>query len=69
MTTLVRITNIQKAVARECRYLEDVSKDNINRVTKAYLKQLKKDGYTVMEHNQTLESNAKRVNFFIDHED
>ena len=68
MTTLVRVGDIQKAVARECRYLEDVSKDNINRVTKAYLKQLKKDGYTVMEHNQPLESNAKRVNFFIDHE-
>ena len=69
MTTLVRITNIQKAVARECRYLEDVSKENINRITKLYLKQLKKDNCTVIEHKQTLGSNSKRVNFFIDQED
>ena len=32
-------------------------------------KQLKKDNYTVIEHKQTLDSNATRVNFFIDHED
>ena len=35
----------------------------------SYLEQLKKDGLTVMPHKQTLDSNATRVNFFIDHED
>ena len=69
MNTLVRIGDIQKAVAKECRYLGDTSKDAINTITKSYLKQLKKDNYTVMEHKQTLDSNATRVNFFIDHED
>ena len=69
MNTSVIIGDIQKAVAKECRYLDDASKDTINIITKSYLKQLKKDNYTVIEHKQTLDSNATRVNFFIDHED
>lgn len=69
MNTSLLIGNIQKAVAKECRYWGDASKDNITIITKAYLKQLKKDGYTIMPHKQTLDSNAIRVNFFIDHED
>ena len=69
MSTSIRIGDIQKAVAKECRYLNDASKDTINIITKSYLKQLKKDNYTVIEHKQTLDSNATRVNFFIDHED
>ena len=69
MNTSIIIGDIQKAVAKECRYLDDASKDTINIITKSYLKQLKKDNYTVIEHKQTLDSNATRVNFFIDHED
>ena len=69
MNTSVIIGDIQKAVAKECRYLDNASKDTINIITKSYLKQLKKDNYTVIEHKQTLDSNATRVNFFIDHED
>ena len=68
MNTSLLIGNIQKAVAKECRYWGDTSKDNITTITKAYLKQLKKDGYTITPHKQTLDSNSKRVNFFIDHE-
>ena len=69
MNISVKIGDIQKAVAKECQYLEDTSKDNINSITRLYIKQLKKDGYTIGEHCQTFDSNAKRVNFFIDHED
>ena len=68
MNTSLLIGDIQKAVAKECRYLGDSSKDNITIITKAYLKQLEKDGYTIMPHKQTLDSNSTRVNFFIDHE-
>ena len=69
MNTSIIIGDIQKAVAKECRYLGDASRDTINITTKLYLKQLKKDGFTVMPHKQTVDSNATRVNFFIDHED
>ena len=65
----VLIGKIQKAVATECRYLGDTSKDNITTITRLYLNQLKKDDYTVTPHKQTADSNATRVNFFIDHED
>ena len=65
----LRISDIQKAVAKECRYFDDASKDNITIITKAYLKQLKIDHINVRSHKQTLESNAKRVNFFIKNED
>ena len=64
----ILIGDIQKAVAKECRYLGDNSKDNITMITKAYLKQLKKDGRTIMRHKQTLYSNSTRVNFFIENE-
>ena len=69
MNTSIKIGDIQKAVAKECRYLGDTSKDTINIITKLYLNQLKKDGFTVMPHEQTIYTNAKRINFFIDHED
>jgi len=69
MNTSIEIGDIQKAVAKECRYLGDTSKDTINITTKLYLNQLKKDGFTVMPHEQAINTNAKRINFFIDHED
>lgn len=68
MSTSIRIGAVQKAVAKECRYWGDTSKENIKTITKSYLDQLKMDGFTVMPHKQTLNSNATRVNFFIDHE-
>ena len=69
MNTSIKIGDIQKAVAKECRYLGDTSKDTISFITKLYLNQLKKDGFTVIPHEQTIDTNAKRINFFIDHED
>jgi len=69
MSTSIIIGDIQKAVAKECRYLNDASRDTINIITKSYLNQLKKDGFTVMPHEQAINTNAKRINFFIDHED
>ena len=63
MSTSIRIGDIQRAVAKECRYLGDTSKDTINIITKSYLNQLKKDGFTVMPHEQTIDTNAKRINF------
>ena len=69
MNTSIKIGDIQKAVAKECRYLGDTSKDTISIITKLYLNQLKKDGFTVIPHEQTVDTNAKRINFFIDHED
>jgi len=69
MNTSIKIGDIQKAVAKECRYLGDTSKDTISIITKLYLNQLKKDGFTVIPHEQTIDTNAKRINFFIDHED
>ena len=69
MNTSIRIRDIQKAVAKECRYLGDTSKDTTRIITKLYLNQLKKDGFTVIPHEQTIDTNAKRINFFIDHED
>ena len=69
MNTSVIIGDIQKAVAKECRYWKDASKENIEIITKSYLDQLKRDDCTVMPHKQTVDSNATRVNFFIDHED
>ncbi len=69
MNTSIKIGDIQKAVAKECRYLGDTSKDTISIITKLYLNQLRKDGFTVIPHEQTVDTNAKRINFFIDHED
>ena len=69
MNTSIKIGDIQKAVAKECRYLGYTSKDTTRIITKLYLNQLKKDCFTVIPHEQTVDTNAKRINFFIDHED
>jgi len=61
----MKIGDVQKAVAKECLFLGDTSKENISAITKIYLNQLKKDGHTLRTHKQTLNSNATRVNFFI----
>jgi hypothetical protein len=65
MDTSIRIGDVQRAVAKECLFFGDTSKENISTITKLYLNQLSKDGYNVRRHKQTLNSNATRVNSFI----
>jgi hypothetical protein len=40
----IKITDVRVAVAKECLTYNDTSKENITKITKAYLSQLKKDG-------------------------
>ena len=61
----VKIRDIQKSVARECSLLGDCSKENINEITRLYLKQLKADGF-IVNHKTTEGKNATRVNFYIE---
>ena len=61
----INIGEIQKAVARECIVLGDCSKENINEITRLYLKQLKADGFLVY-HKATVKTNPTRVNFYIE---
>jgi hypothetical protein len=68
MSAQIRIGKIQRAVAKECFFMRDNSKKNINLITKIYLNQLKKDGCAVIKHQQTLNGNARRVNFLISQE-
>ena len=69
MNTSIIIGDIQKAVAKECRYLGDASRDTINIITKLYLKQLKKDGFTVTAKKCRYWRDTSKEKFFIDHED
>ena len=68
MSAQIGIGKIQRAVAKECFFMRDNSKQNINLITKIYLNQLKKDGYTIIKHQKTLNGNARRVNFLISQE-
>ena len=43
----LRITDVRIAVAKECLLYGDSSKDTITRITKAYLKQIKLDGFHI----------------------
>jgi hypothetical protein len=61
----INMGDIRKAVARECIVLGDCSKDNINEITRLYIKQLKADGFLIF-HKTTTNTNATRVNFFIE---
>ena len=61
----LRITDIRKAVAKECLIYNDTSKQRINEITKIYLTQLKKDGFYAPQ-NSTANSNATKVNLFIE---
>tara|TARA_B100000287_G_C20612492_1_gene772632 strand:+ start:1014 stop:1268 length:255 start_codon:yes stop_codon:yes gene_type:complete len=64
----IRITDIRKAVAKECLIYNDFSRERINEITRAYLRQLKKDGlYT--DQQSTVVSNAVRVAFFMKNEE
>ena len=59
-----RIQDIRMAVALECLHYNDISKHRINEITRAYLRQLKKDGFYCY-HKATERSNARSVNFII----
>ena len=60
----VSMGEIQKAVARECLIYNDISKKRITAITRAYMNQLRKDGFYVL-HTRTEKSNSVRVHHFI----
>ena len=60
----VAMGEIQKAVARECLIYNDTSKKRITKITRAYINQLKKDGFYVLR-TRTEKSNAVRVYYHI----
>ena len=60
----VGMGEIQKAVARECLIYNDTSKKRITEITRAYINQLRKDGFYVLR-TRTEKSNAVRVYYFI----
>ena len=61
----VSMGEIQKAVAKECLIYNDTSKKLISEITRAYIRQLKNDGFYIV-HSRTEKSNAVRVNYFIE---
>ena len=61
----INITDIRKAVAKECLFLGETSKTKINDITKMYIKQLKEDGFLIYTKS-TLASNATMVQRFIE---
>jgi len=61
----VSMGEIQKAVAKECLIYNDTSKKRITEITRAYIRQLKNDGFYIV-HSRTQKSNAVRVNYFIE---
>ena len=60
----VSMGEIQKAVARECLIYNDISKKRITAITRAYINQLRKDGFYVLR-TRTEKSNSVRVHYFI----
>ena len=66
----IKLTDIRIAIAKECLIYEDYSKETITKITKAYLKQLKKD-FKDIEHWRykkppTISVNATKVHFEIE---
>ena len=61
----VSMGEIQKAVAKECLIYNDTSKKRITEMTRAYIRELKKEGFYIV-HSRTQKSNAVRVNYFIE---
>ncbi len=65
----IKITDVRIAVAKECLLYGDSSKDTITTITKAYLKQLKLDGFYIQhwryEKPPTQGNNATKVQFYI----
>ena len=45
----IKITDVRIAVAKECLIYNDTSKENITKITKVYLSQLKKDGHKIQQ--------------------
>ena len=60
----VEMGEIQKAVAKECLIYNGTSKKLISEITRAYIRQLRKDGFYVL-HTRTEKSNSVRVHHFI----
>ena len=65
----LKITDIRIAVAKECLLYGDSSKDTITTITKAYLKQIKLDGFYIdhwrYDNPPTITQNATKVQFEI----
>ena len=60
----VSMGEIQKAVAKECLIYNGTSKKLISEITRAYIRQLRKDGFYVL-NTRTEKSNSVRVHSFI----
>jgi PBP1b-binding outer membrane lipoprotein LpoB len=61
----INITDIRKAVARECLFLGETSKNKINNITKMYIDQLKNDGFLIYTKS-TRATNATMIQRFIE---
>jgi len=66
----IKITDVRVAVAKECLIYNDTSKENITRITKVYLSQLKKDGHKIQQWKKknppTEKINATKTQFEIE---
>jgi len=66
----IKITDVRIAIAKECIIYEDYSKENITRITKAYLAQIKKDHMEIQQWTYskvpTVSINATKVQFEIE---
>ena len=62
---IVKVTDVQTAIAKEMAVLGDCSADSINKATGSFLKQLRKDGFSI-KHKLTTKTNARKVNYIID---
>ena len=59
----ITITDIRKKVAKEVIFWENYSLEFITDITKNYLKQLKKDGFSVRDFSTTQKRNAVKVDY------
>ena len=66
----IKITDVRVAVAKECLIYNDTSKENITKITKVYLSQLKKDGHKIQQWKKksppTEKINATKTQFEIE---
>ena len=66
----IKITDVRIAVAKECLIYNDTSKENITKITKVYLSQLKKDGHKIQQWKKksppTEKINATKTQFEIE---
>jgi len=66
----IKLTDIRRAIAKECIIYEDYSKKTITTITRAYLTELRKEGIQYWEHKHkkapSVASNATKVQYEIE---